>query len=311
MKTQPRPTSLEPDSCIYRGRFAPSPSGALHFGSLIAATGSYLQARQQQGEWHVRIDDIDPPREEPGASESIIRSLETYGFEWDGEISYQSQRHEFYQQALEQLNDLGMTYPCSCTRRSLSESLDPEHPQVYPGVCRHGLAAGQVERSRRVRVQDSIIKFYDLILGPQQMCMEDECGDFVIKRADGLFAYQLATAIDDINQGITEVVRGSDLLESTFRQIHLQQLLSLTPPIYAHLPIATNQAGDKLSKKTRAIGIEQLPVIETLYQVLMLLGQNPPTELRRVSRDEVWQWAIDHWRFDQIPKVRQIEYDKH
>jgi len=310
MDITPRSPPLEPRPYIYRGRFAPSPSGALHFGSLIAATGSYLQARHLQGEWWLRIDDIDPPREAPGAAEQILRSLEAYGFEWDGEVSYQSQRHEFYQQALQQLQDSGMLYPCGCSRASLAKHLDPRHPDVYPGICRQGLPPGRTERSLRVRCLNAVIRFHDPIQGLQHMDMETGCGDFVIKRADGLYAYQLATAVDDALQGITEVVRGADLLESSFRQIHLQQLLSLPPPNYAHLPIASNPAGEKLSKKTHATNIDQLPVVKTLYQALEFLGQNPPLALRRASLQELWQWAILHWQFARIPRYRRIEVEK-
>ncbi len=303
----PRSSSLEPSPCHYKGRFAPSPSGALHFGSLIAATGSYLQARQQQGEWLLRIDDIDPPRVVAGATGQILRHLETYGFEWDGEVSYQSQHQARYRDMLRQLRQQGLVYPCGCSRASLATHLDPAHPDVYPGICRHGLAPGQTERSLRVRTDNRVIQFQDRLQGPQQMAMETECGDFVVKRADGLFAYQLATAVDDALQGITEVVRGADLLESTYRQIHLQQLLSLPSPVYAHLPLACNTLGEKLSKKTHATAIEQLPVTETLYQVLAFLGQNPPPDLRQdATLQELWQWAIQYWQLERIPRCRQI-----
>lgn len=294
----------------YRGRFAPSPSGALHFGSLIAATGSYLQARHQQGEWWLRIDDIDPPREVPGTATHILRSLEAYGFAWDGEVSYQSQRQELYEEALQQLQDRDRIYPCGCTRSSLAEHLDPERPAVYPGICRDGLVQGTKERSLRLRCEDRSVQFEDRLQGSQHMDLASECGDFVVKRADGLIAYQLATAVDDASQGMTEVVRGADLLESTFRQRHLQQLLDLPSPSYAHLPVATNTSGEKLSKKTRAVDIARLPIVETLYQVLVFLGQNPPLELRTANRDELWHWAVAHWRFDNIPRQRQIECDK-
>jgi glutamyl-Q tRNA(Asp) synthetase len=255
----------------------------------------------------LRIDDIDPPRVVAGAAEQILHSLETYGFEWDGEVSYQSQRLALYQDMLQQLQHQGLVYPCGCSRTSLAAHLDPARPDVYPGICRHGLAPGQTERSLRVRTANSVIQFHDPLQGPQQLVMETECGDFVVKRADGLFAYQLATAVDDALQGISEVVRGADLLESTYRQIHLQQLLSLPSPVYAHLPVACNRNGEKLSKKTLATDIEQLPVIETLYQVLVFLGQNPPPVLRhQASLQELWQWAIQHWQLELIPRCRQI-----
>lgn len=303
--TPPRPSPPEPRPGLYRGRFAPSPSGALHVGSLVAATGSYLQACSQQGEWQIRIDDIDPPREVPGAADQILRSLEAYGFEWDGEVSYQSQRQSFYREAIQELTARGLVYPCGCTRTSLAEHVDPEHPDIYPGICRDGLPPGKVARSTRIRCQQAVVEFHDRIQGTQQMNMETQCGDFVVKRADGLFAYQLATAVDDVQQGITEVVRGADLLESTFRQLHLQQLLAVPSPVYAHLPIATNPAGEKLSKKSRATAIDTLPVVKTLYHVLQFLGQDPPLALQTASRQEFWQWAKQHWQFDNIPRCQQ------
>lgn len=299
-----------PKSAPYRGRFAPSPSGALHFGSLVAATGSYLQARHQQGEWLVRIDDIDPPREVAGAAEQILRDLEHYGFEWDGEVSYQSQRQEYYQAALQQLQDQKLLYPCSCTRRSLAKHLDPEHPEAYPGICRHGLSPGQTERSLRILTEKVVIQYHDQLQGPQKMNLETQCGDFIVKRADGLIAYQLATAVDDVYQGITEVVRGADLLESTFRQCYIQQQLSLSSPLYTHLPIANNHDGEKLSKNTHATSIIELPKANTLYQALVFLGQDPPPDLTHSNLNEIWQWAIQHWQFSAIPQHRHILFNE-
>jgi len=306
----PRPSSLDTRPRVYRGRFAPSPSGALHFGSLVAATGSYLQARHQQGEWLVRIDDIDPPREVAGAVDQILRDLDTYGFKWDGEISYQSQHQERYQHALQQLWDQSLLYPCACTRRSLAKHLDSDHPEVYPGICRHGLSPGQTERSLRMLTENVFIQYHDQLQGPQEMNLETQCGDFIVKRADGLIAYQLATAVDDVYQGITEVVRGADLLESTFRQCYIQQRLSLSSPLYTHLPIANNHDGEKLSKNTHATSIIELPKAKTLYQALVFLGQDPPPDLTHSNLNEIWQWAIQHWQFSAIPQRRQILFNE-
>ena len=222
----------------YRGRFAPSPTGPLHFGSLIAATGSYLQSRHQQGEWHLRIEDIDPPREIPGAKDNILRTLETYGFEWDGEIIYQSQRLDIYQDYLERLIDEQQTFACTCSRKDINQLLAKTGMHVYPGTCRDktGVAGGQY--AYRVIAKDKNITFNDQLQGLQSFEVQTEIGDFVVKRADGLFSYQLAVAVDDGSMGITEVVRGSDLLTSTPRQIYLQQLLKLYTPCYIHLPVS-------------------------------------------------------------------------
>lgn len=288
----------------YCGRFAPSPSGPLHFGSLIAAVGSYLQARSQQGEWLVRIDDIDPPREVAGASELILQTLETFGFEWDGPVSYQSQRSEHYQAALERLQQLGYAYPCACTRKENSAA--EQRPGIYPGTCRDGLPEAKVAKQLRVKTGDNSVSFIDALQGPQCFDLATEVGDFIVLRADGYFAYQLATAIDDVAQGITEVVRGCDLLDSTARQIYLQQLLGLSSPDYCHLPLAINAYGEKLSKQHHADGLDLAHPVPQLWDALLFMGHSVPTTLRKAPLNELWKWALSHWELSQVPYKKMI-----
>ena len=247
-----------PDSPVprYRGRFAPSPTGPLHFGSLVAAIASYCDARAAGGEWIVRIEDVDLPRSRPDAEASILRALERYGFAWDGEIVRQSERAEIYAAALARLQASGNVYECACSRREL-ESARPGAggERVYPGTCRDGIPADRLRRPQRawrVRVGSARIAFRDRLQGPQVQDLACDVGDFVVRRADGLFAYQLAVVVDDALQHITDVVRGADLLASTPRQIFLQRLLGFPSLSYLHAPIAINAAGEKLSKQTRA-----------------------------------------------------------
>ncbi|MDH5182083.1 MAG: tRNA glutamyl-Q(34) synthetase GluQRS [Gammaproteobacteria bacterium] len=283
----------------YRGRFAPSPTGPLHFGSLIAAVGSYLQARSQNGEWLVRIDDIDPPREAAGAADHIIHSLQVFGFEWDQPVSYQSRHSDRYLQALAQLQAQGDVYPCGCSRKDILES--EQLPGIYPGTCRNGLSAGKIPRQLRLRVDNELIEFADGLQGLQQFSAMTDIGDFVIRRADGLFAYQLATAVDDADQGMTEVVRGCDLLDSTPRQILIRQRLGLPNPRYIHLPVAINPNGQKLSKQNFATGLDLSNPVPQLCNALIFLGQAVPTALQTVSLPELWSWAITNWQLTSVP----------
>ena len=293
----------------YIGRFAPSPTGPLHFGSLIAAVGSYLQARSRGGRWLVRMEDLDPPREVAGAADDILRTLECYGFEWDGPVMYQSMRSEVYRAALEDLIRAGHAYECGWTRQEIAaHGLNGIEGAIYPGTCREGLPAGKVARAVRLRTHNELIHFEDAIQGRIEQRLESEIGDFVVLRADGLFAYQLAVVIDDAAQGITEVVRGSDLLDSTARQIYLQQLLGLPTPTYMHLPVAVNRDGQKLSKQTRARALPKAHPAATLVTVLAFLNQRPPTELAEENLDAVWQWALKHWNLAAIPRTRAIHY---
>ena len=282
----------------YIGRFAPSPTGPLHFGSLVAAVASYLQARVNDGRWLLRIEDIDPPREQAGASESILHSLERYGFEWDGETIYQSRSAENHQLALDALHVNGHTYPCTCSRRSLAKLPKGPLGTIYPGYCRSGCDAG--DAAVRVRTNDEPIEFKDALQGAFRHKLQSESGDFVIRRRDGLIAYQLAVVVDDELEGVSEVVRGIDLIDSTPRQIWLQRLLGYSVPAYMHIPVITHPNGDKLSKLTGAPGIADNAVAENLFKSLVALMQRPPADLRTASIKEIWQWATKNWRSDRL-----------
>jgi glutamyl-Q tRNA(Asp) synthetase len=293
-----------PDS--YRGRFAPSPTGPLHFGSLVAAVGSYLEARTHHGTWLVRMEDLDPPREMPGAADRILKTLEAYGFVWDGEVLYQSRRSEAYEATLDTLRRSGLIYPCGCTRREIADSaIHGIEGPVYPGTCRHGLAVGKTARAWRIRVEDRTITFKDAVQGVVSQNLAQDIGDFVLKRADGFHAYQLAVVVDDAEQGITHIVRGADLLDSTPRQIYLQQVLQLPTPSYAHLPVVTNAAGEKLSKQTLAAPMGLDSPAAALWRALEFLGQRPPAELQ-YDLPLLWQWAHAHWRLSSVPGKRDM-----
>jgi len=291
------------------GRFAPSPTGPLHFGSLVAALGSYLSARHQQGRWQLRIEDLDPPREIAGATEQILHTLDALGFEWDGAISYQSKRLDLYRDAVRQLEKAGITYCCTCSRRDISKAgLPGLEGMRYPGTCR--TAKHQVaDASIRVITEDTEITFEDRIQGKQRQNLQRDIGDFIIQRRGGLSAYQIAVIVDDAEQGITEVVRGSDLLSSTPRQIYLQKLLGLSQPNYLHLPLATHVAGDKLSKQTGAMGIDVAKGSQALYSALEFLGQRPATELFGAPTAEILVWGEKNWKVGNIPEKLGIPYE--
>lgn len=259
---------------MYRGRFAPTPSGPLHFGSLVAALASFLDARAHAGEWLLRIEDVDPPRVAAGASASILRTLACHGFSWDGEVMYQSRRTEAYQSALARLIATGEVYACDCTRKRISDSARPgvDGP-VYPGTCRSRSA--HAGGAMRLRLPAGRVIFQDALLGRVACDVERECGDFVLRRADGVYSYQLAVVVDDAEQGITHVVRGADLLTSTPRQILLQQALTYPTPSYLHLPVVLDAQGLKLSKQTLAaplVDTEPLPALRLAGRFLGLPG---------------------------------------
>jgi glutamyl-Q tRNA(Asp) synthetase len=288
------------------GRFAPSPSGPLHFGSLVAAVGSFLDARHRGGRWLLRIEDVDTARTVPGAADAILATLTRFGLEWDGEIVWQSRRLDAYAAALERLQRDGHVFPCACTRREMADSaLAPDGSRRYPGTCRNGLAPGRTARAWRVRTGPEPVRFEDAIQGMQQQDLAREVGDYVVLRADGVFAYQLAVVVDDAEAGVTHVVRGADLLDSTARQIHLQGLLGLPQPAYAHLPVATNGAGEKLSKQTLARAIDDHPPATALLAALVFLGQQPPCALARATLPQIWAWAHAHWQLARVPRCRQ------
>jgi glutamyl-Q tRNA(Asp) synthetase len=309
---------------LYRGRFAPSPTGPLHFGSLIAAVGSYLDARHNKGHWLVRMEDLDTPRTVKGAADDILRTLEAFGMYWDEAVLYQSQRTAAYEEALQKLQAIDAVYPCACTRKEIADSaLHGIEGQIYPGTCRNGISAGREGRAWRVytdypsrhsrlRGNDGIlsdggiIQFDDALQGRITQHLENQIGDFVVKRADGLFAYQLAVVVDDAFQGIAHVVRGADLLSSTPRQIYLQRLLGLTTPTYMHLPVAVNARGEKLSKQTLAASVDVHNVSSTLWRVLELLRQKPPAVLASCKPEEILDWAIACWDKDRLKGILQI-----
>lgn len=275
---------------MYVGRFAPSPTGPLHFGSLIAALASWLDARAAGGRWLVRIEDLDAPRVQPGAADGILHTLDRLGLGWDAAVIYQSKRAASYRSALAALEQ--HTYWCGCTRREIADSalgLAADGAQIYPGTCRAGVAAGKVPRALRLRTAGESISYTDRVQGPQVQELDRQIGDFVLLRADGQFAYQLAVVVDDAEQGVTDVVRGADLLDSTPRQIHLQRLLGTTTPRYLHVPAAVNAAGEKLSKQTGARAVET-GAEQTLRRALAFLGQAQTDDLAQAVRD--WNPAL-------------------
>jgi glutamyl-Q tRNA(Asp) synthetase len=292
------------ESIGYVGRFAPSPTGPLHFGSLVAAVASYLEARRNNGLWLLRVEDIDPPREQAGASDSILRALERYGFEWDGETTFQSASLEAHEAAVASLLERQLAYPCGCSRRDLSGAPRGPLGAIYPGTCRNGTDA--IETAIRAQIDSSDIVFEDSVQGRVAHNLDTDSGDFVIRRRDGLIAYQLAVVVDDEIQGVTDVLRGIDLIDSTPRQIWLQRLLGFRTPGYAHIPVITHPNGDKLSKLTAAPGIPLDRVEELLFDALIALNQGPPEELSSESIQSIWAWAVKNWQLGKITGVTKI-----
>ena len=288
------------EESTYVGRFAPSPTGPLHAGSLVAALASCLDARAHGGRWLLRIEDLDPPREVRGASRSIIDTLAALGFAPDGPVEFQSKRHAHYQRFFEQLTAAGLVYPCACTRREIADSIARRgetrgrHGElVYPGTCRDGITDGRAPRAWRLRVDDAVIEWTDRNGTRMREALAREVGDFVLKRADGLWAYQLAVVVDDALQGVTDVVRGEDLIGSTARQIHLQQCLGFPTPRYLHLPVVTDAHGEKLSKQTGARALDTSTPLPALEAAMRHLGL-PETGADRLGA--FWETAIRLWR---------------
>jgi glutamyl-Q tRNA(Asp) synthetase len=291
------------------GRFAPSPTGPLHIGSLASAVGSWLMAKSTGGRWLLRIDDLDTPRIAPGMTEDIMRTLEAFGLLWDGKVARQSLHGTYYLQAFEALYKQGLVYPCGCSRKDIARSASAPHPGEdcvrYSGTCRNGLRGGAAIRSWRMRVADEDILFDDLRVGLVRGNLHSHCGDFVLRRGDGEFAYQLAVVLDDHLTGVTQVVRGHDLLMSTPRQIYLRRLLGLPHPEYCHLPLVTGPGGAKLSKRDNTVS--NLPGNlhgregALLSAVLRFLGQEPPKELTGAPCRELLQWGIVHFKASNIP----------
>ena len=293
----------------YIGRFAPSPTGPLHFGSLVCALASYLDARHHQGQWLVRIEDIDPPREIPGSTATILKQLESHGLLWDGDLLYQSQRSDAYNAALAQLQDDGLTYSCDCNRQRVAEL-----GGIYDGHCRQRqVSSGSAATRLRLpeNPNNSIIAFTDLVIGDYHQSLVKEVGDFVVKRRDGLFSYQLAVTVDDQFQNISHIIRGADLLSSTPRQLYVQRCLGASVEQVAaiqlgHLPLAVNGEGQKLSKQNHAPALVPGDESTNLWQALQWLQQAPPIELRGDSQQALLSWAIANWSMASIPKTATI-----
>jgi len=290
----------------YRGRFAPSPTGPLHFGSLVAALASCCDARAAGGEWSVRIEDVDTPRSRDRIADEMLATLEAYGFEWDGEVVRQSERAALYQAALDSLAARGWIFACACTRRELETApFGVVGERRYPGTCRNGVAPGRKGRAWRLMVTDQAIGFHDRLQGWQEQRLDRDIGDFIIKRADGVFAYQLAVVVDDAAQGITHVVRGADLLASTPRQVWLQRQLGVPTPSYLHHPVAILPTGEKLSKQTGARPLDDADPLPALVRAWDFLAQaQPPTAPTSVA--EFWQWARSAWAPTALPPVPML-----
>lgn len=287
----------------YIGRFAPSPTGLLHIGSLLTAVASYADARFHSGKWLLRMEDLDPPREMQGAADNILFTLEKFGFEWDGEVAYQSQRHAFYRDALDDLRVRNLVYPCDCSRKDWHEKARlGADGFVYNGACANKNIFRQPEKppAWRVRVPDEIIEFDDEIVGYYAQNLAHDIGDFVLLRADGFWAYQLAVVVDDAAQGITHIVRGQDLLVSTPRQIYLQRCLNAPTPHYAHLPLLTNKLGQKWSKQTRADAIDVNQAAAQLRQVMNYL--NIPAAPDTNKPHDLLNWTVANWQMTRVPK---------
>lgn len=268
---------------------------------MVAAVGSYLEARSRDGEWCLRIDDLDAPRVVPGATDAILRCLDAVGLEWDGAIVFQSARREAYHAALHRLHRLGVLYPCACSRKEIAESAPTgrEGP-LYPGTCRQGLPPGRPARAWRLNVRDTTVEFLDGVLGPQRRNLQSEAGDFIVYRADGLVTFQLAAAVDEIEMGITHVIRGADLLESSARQLYVLSLLGAPAPRYAHLPIAVDGRGEKLSKQTHAAPVDPARPMPVLCAVLRFLGQEVPVDLEQATLADLWRHALDRWDLKRV-----------
>lgn len=295
----------------YIGRFAPSPSGALHFGSLVAAVGSYLQAKSNNGLWKVRIEDIDPPREIKGATQDILSTLLAYGLQWDGDVLYQSQQSVHYEAFLNQLSKNNLSYYCQCTRKTIKQQ-----GGLYQGTClnkklphensalRLNLQSLNLQSANLTQLNEPIDHFIDQLHGKITTSQSD---DFILKRKDGLYAYNLAVVIDDINQNITEIVRGADLIETTTKQLALYRLLNKPAPTYLHLPLAVMSVGNKLSKQNHALAVDKVNPPATLLRVLTFLGMSPPAFLFKESCPKILDWAIIHWDLTQIPRQYEIQ----
>lgn len=294
----------------YIGRFAPSPTGPLHFGSLVTALGSWLDARANKGTWLLRIEDIDPPREHAGAADSIKGTLDALGLHWDGEVIFQGQRLAYFDRALELLAEKQLLYRCVCSRKSIRKTVGEtgQTAGIYPGTClNRALENGQVH-SLRIKTSGVHIEYADRIYGNFTENLATRCGDFIVKRRNGQHAYQLAVVVDDFQQAITHVVRGADLLDNTGRQAYLQSVLGYPRPAYMHLPVVLNSAGQKLSKQTGAHPLADGTLSDSLFSALTFLHQNPPAQLSKALNSEILEWAMANWRPSLIRHAALVKY---
>ena len=290
-----------PQPISYVGRFAPSPTGPLHFGSLVAALASYFDARSNKGTWLVRMEDLDPPREPPGTDALILEQLHILGLEWDGEVLYQSSRLDAYRATLERLKATGLCFSCDCTRPRIKSI-----GGIYDGRCRYRKLPFNSGLATRVKTDKNLYEFEDAIQGNYSQILEQDIGDFTLLRKDGLFAYQLAVVVDDADQGINHVVRGYDLLESTPRQIYLQQLLGFLTPQYAHVPVVVNEQGQKLSKQHFADSIDVQAASTVLHNAMRFLGLRPAKAQISEPPADLLAWGIDNWDIQVVPKLANI-----
>ncbi len=285
------------------GRFAPSPTGPLHLGSLYTALASFLQARSQQGKWLLRIDDLDTPRNVKGATDSILTTLDTFGLHWDDSVVYQSQTLDVYYDMLHELTQKQLIYPCTCSRKTLTFT---QTTDIYNGLCRHKTISPESPHALRIKTDSRLISFEDGLQGVISHNLAQQHGDFILKRKDGIIAYQFAVVIDDNRQGINQVVRGIDLLTETPKQIYLQQVLGLPCPDYLHVPVIVDNQGYKLSKQTQATAVNLTMPQNVIFNLLGLLKQNPPSELQYASVTELINWAIVHWNPEPLKNLKQV-----
>ena len=291
----------------YRGRFAPSPTGPLHLGSLLCAVASFVDARHHAGSWHLRIDDLDTPRIQSGATSAILEILESAGLTWDGPVLYQSRQLEKYDEALSYLEQQGLVYACTCSRKALQQlSVQKGAPGVYPGYCRSRDNPTTIAHALRLRTDSTAIGFSDRIQGYQEQDVLHRVGDFIVRRKDRIHAYQIAVVVDDQSQGISHVVRGIDLLESTARQIFLQGKLGLSNLCYAHIPVVVDRQGTKLSKQSGAKGINNKGISKAVHDVLCLLRHSPPASMTNASSSELLSWAIETWDIRKLEKMENV-----
>ncbi len=303
-------TSSKPDN-TYRGRFAPSPTGPLHFGSLIAAVASYLDAKSNNGQWLLRIENIDPPREQAKASEQIIKILDDFGFEWDEKVIFQADNESYFDEIINSLISSGKAYYCNCSRKEIA-AISKRTPagMIYPGTCRNGgLTNKNRQPSIRIKTSRQEFAITDIIQGEILQNIQNISGDFIIKRADKLIAYNLAVVVDDYLSGITDVIRGYDLILCTSQQIHLQKVLNYHTPRYGHIPIAVDSENKKLSKQNLAQPITTHNIHQQIFNALVFLGQTPPKHLDKNNLKQIWEWAINNWNVSNIPKTDAIPTD--